>query len=102
MFVCCVLSGRSLCDELIVRPEESYRLWHVVCDQKKPRERGGHSSRWVAVLEKIVIIKIIIINTKNTKIKIRNATYLNRPRPAGGHILHLISYFFYIGRSFRT
>jgi hypothetical protein len=27
---CCVLSGRSLCDELITRPEESYRLWCVV------------------------------------------------------------------------
>jgi len=23
---CCVLSGRGLCDELIIRPEESYRL----------------------------------------------------------------------------
>ena len=36
MFVCCeccVLSGRGLCDELIIRPEESYRLWcFVVCD----------------------------------------------------------------------
>jgi len=36
MFVCCeccVLSGRGLCDELIARPEESYRLWCVVvCD----------------------------------------------------------------------
>ena len=31
--VCCVLSGRGLCDELISRPEESYRLWCVVvCD----------------------------------------------------------------------
>jgi len=28
-----VLSGRGLCDELITRPEESYRLWYVVvCD----------------------------------------------------------------------
>jgi len=28
-----VLSGRGLCDELITRPEESYRLWSVVvCD----------------------------------------------------------------------
>ena len=27
---CCVLSGRGLCDELITRPEESYRLWYVV------------------------------------------------------------------------
>jgi hypothetical protein len=36
MSVCCecsVLSGRSLCDGLITRPEESYRLWCVVvCD----------------------------------------------------------------------
>jgi hypothetical protein len=30
---CCVLSGRGLCDELITRPEESYRLrFVVVCD----------------------------------------------------------------------
>ena len=27
---CCVLSGRGLCDVLITRPEESYRLWRVV------------------------------------------------------------------------
>ena len=28
-----MLSGRGLCDELISRPEESYRLWCVVvCD----------------------------------------------------------------------
>ena len=26
---CCVLSGRGLCDGLISRPEESYRLWCV-------------------------------------------------------------------------
>jgi hypothetical protein len=33
MDVCCecsVLSGRGLCDGLITRPEESYRLWRVV------------------------------------------------------------------------
>jgi hypothetical protein len=28
---CCVLSGRRLCDGLITRPEEFYRLWRVVC-----------------------------------------------------------------------
>ena len=27
-----MLSDRGLCDELITRPEESYRLWCVVCD----------------------------------------------------------------------
>jgi len=36
MFVCCeccVLSGRGFCDELITRPEETYRLLCVVvCD----------------------------------------------------------------------
>jgi len=30
---CRVLSGRGLCDELITRPKQSYRLWCVVvCD----------------------------------------------------------------------
>ena len=35
---CCVLSGRGLCDELITRPEESYRLcFFVVCDLETSR-----------------------------------------------------------------
>ena len=35
-----VLSGISLCDGLISRPEESYRLWCVVvCDLETPRMR---------------------------------------------------------------
>ena len=44
---CCVLSGKGLCDELITRPEESYRLWRfVVCDletswMKRPWPTGG-------------------------------------------------------------
>jgi hypothetical protein len=38
---CCVLSGRDLCDELITRPEESYRLWRVVvCDLETSLMRG--------------------------------------------------------------
>ena len=41
IFVCCechVLTGRGLCDELITRPEESYRLWcDVVCDLETSR-----------------------------------------------------------------
>ena len=33
-----MLSGRGLCDGLITRPEESYRLWCiVVCDLEKSR-----------------------------------------------------------------
>jgi hypothetical protein len=53
MFVCCeccVLSGRGPCDELITRPEESYRLWCVfVCDLETSKTRRpwpalGHSA----------------------------------------------------------
>jgi len=35
-----VLSGRGLCDGLITRPRESYRLWCVVvCDQETSKTR---------------------------------------------------------------
>jgi hypothetical protein len=43
MFVCCeccVLSGRGICDGLITRSEEPYRLWRVVvCDQETSNTR---------------------------------------------------------------
>ena len=43
MFFCClfcVLSGRGLCDKLITRPEESYRMWRVVvCDLETSNTR---------------------------------------------------------------
>ena len=42
--VCCELLGRVLCDELITRPEESYRLWCVVvCDLERRWSTGGLS-----------------------------------------------------------
>ena len=46
---CRMLSGRGLCDGLISRPEESYRLWYVFeCDIetwriKRPWPTGGLS-----------------------------------------------------------
>jgi len=44
MFVCCeccVLSGRGLCDGLVTRPEESYRMWRVVvCDLETSNEEA--------------------------------------------------------------
>jgi hypothetical protein len=50
MFVCCVLSGRGLCDELITRTEESYRLCCVVvCDLETSRMRRP---RWFAAPQK--------------------------------------------------
>ena len=37
---CCVLSGRGLCDGLIIRSEESYRMWRVVvCDEETSQAR---------------------------------------------------------------
>jgi hypothetical protein len=52
MFVCCeccVLSGRGLCDGLITRPEESYRLWRVVvCDQETSQNEEA-TARYRAV-----------------------------------------------------
>jgi hypothetical protein len=59
--VCCVLSGKGLCDELITRPEESYRLWHVVVCDQKPRERGDHRPRLTAEPEMMMMMRIIII-----------------------------------------
>jgi hypothetical protein len=48
IFVCCgscVLSGRGLCDELITRPEESYRLWWVViCDLENLKNEEAMTS----------------------------------------------------------
>ena len=36
-----MLSGRGLCDELITRPEESYRLWRdVVRDLETLKEEA--------------------------------------------------------------
>jgi hypothetical protein len=54
MFVCCVMSGRGLCDELITSPEESYRIDMSSCVIKKPRGRGDHSPRWAAEPEGII------------------------------------------------
>ena len=66
MFVCCeccVLSGRGLCDKLITRPEESYRLCCViVCDLETSRVRRpwpalGRSA--TAQKKKYIIIIIV-------------------------------------------
>jgi len=38
---CCMLSNRGLCDGLIIRPEESYRMWCVLSVSVKPWQWGG-------------------------------------------------------------
>ena len=50
---CCVLSGRGLCDSLITRTEESYRLWCVVvCDLETSRMRQPWPALSRSVTEK--------------------------------------------------
>jgi hypothetical protein len=44
--LCVVLSGRGLCDELITRPEESYRIWCVVVSDL---ETWGVDRPWPAL-----------------------------------------------------
>jgi len=81
MFVsceCCVLLGRGLCDKLITRPEESYRLWCVVvCDletswMRRPWLAGGcrakkkklslmHGANMKIVLQ---IMRLVIVYNK--------------------------------------
>jgi hypothetical protein len=42
---CCVLSGRGLCDELITRPEESYRpMWRTPPTAHSNRFQFFHDS----------------------------------------------------------
>jgi len=57
---CCVLSGRGLCDELITRPEESYRLWCVVvCDLETSRMRRSWPALGCSATGKIYIYMYI-------------------------------------------
>jgi len=59
MDICCVLSSRGLCDELITRPEESYRLWCVVVYDletsimRRPWPALGHKEKKNIILDRI-------------------------------------------------
>jgi hypothetical protein len=67
------LSGRGLCDGLISRPEESYRLWCVFeCDQVKTETlntyceqvgRRGKDYETINIIMIIINIMIILIVT---------------------------------------
>jgi hypothetical protein len=62
---CCVLSGRGLCDELITRPEESYRLWCVVvCNLETSRMRRPWPALDRRTTEKERLTPYIKSNTK--------------------------------------
>jgi hypothetical protein len=52
---CCVLSGRGLCDGLITRPEDSYRLWCVVVRDLENLMNEEALAHWGAVAPKTSI-----------------------------------------------
>jgi len=58
MFVsceCCVWLGRGLCDELIIRSDESYQMWCVVgCDLATSRMWRPYSALGGSATEKYV------------------------------------------------
>ena len=83
---CCVLSGRGLCDELITRPEESYRLWSVVVfvletskyEAKSPLRGCEYKPTMGCDAEKKKLectIPLFINNTNNTYVTLQSSTY---------------------------
>jgi hypothetical protein len=73
-----VLSGRGLCDELITRPEESYRLCCVVvCDLETSRMRAPYiydishlrvkfGTKYRAFYIQICVTLILLMAVRNT------------------------------------
>jgi hypothetical protein len=61
-----VLSGRGLCDELITRPEESYRLCCVVvCDLETSRMGASYISIYIYLYDisslKVNVLTLILL-----------------------------------------
>ena len=71
---CCVLSVRGLCEELITRPEELYRLWCVVvCDldtssMRKPLPALGR--RVTGGEDKDVFMAVMIAVNKSNLLRV--------------------------------
>jgi hypothetical protein len=79
---CCVLSGRGLCDGLITRPEESYRLWCVVVCDLETSSMGRPWPAWERSAKRGVggwgrdsKIKIIIKAELNTRFYVSVTIY---------------------------
>ena len=61
--VCCVLSGRGLCDGLITRPGNSYRLWLVQSVRSQSTLRGGHDTEWGRIIYHLPFTTVCFIAT---------------------------------------
>jgi hypothetical protein len=69
---CCVLSGRGLCDGLITRPEESYRLWRVVVyDQETSKTRRQKPATGLRKIQKQLVVTPRKQTNKQTPYHIR-------------------------------
>jgi hypothetical protein len=76
MFVCCeccVLSGRGLCDGLVIRSEESYRLWRL-CDQETSYARRLKPARGLWNTGEKKKTRLLCCSDKYLVIKIRQFT----------------------------
>jgi len=70
---CCVLSGRGLCDELITRPEESYRLCCVaVCNLETSWKRRPWPTGVLLWQKKLIKYLRLRWRNGNYKLNIRN------------------------------
>ena len=90
-----MLSGRGLCDELITRPEESYRLWCVVvCDletskMRRPWPELGRSPTGIYIA-RVIRLKHFFLMTgllctiigRVTELNKKNSQYLVPPDEA--------------------
>jgi hypothetical protein len=84
-FVCCdcrVLLRRGLCDELIIRPEESYRLWCVLeCDLETWWMRTPWTTEWSGgAVECPTPIKMHFIEISQTLRDSQNCLHFNNAR----------------------
>jgi len=68
-----VLSGGSLCDVLITRPKESYRLWCVVvCDLETSRMSRPWPSVGCSAITKNIIWELNERILHNFNVRMRN------------------------------
>jgi hypothetical protein len=85
MFVyyeCCEVSGRGLCDELIARPEESYRLWCVVvCDLETPWLRPWPTGGFCAPPPKLILRCtrfLSFVHTSSKRVSVKTPALFSR------------------------
>jgi hypothetical protein len=71
------LSGRGLCDELITRPEESYRLWCVVmCDLETSRIGAPYIYIYIYIYNISSLRVKALISTDLKGEKVRNVSII--------------------------